>query len=409
MVANTQPANSYLSGKKILVIGTEPWFGPLLSKHRLVLELCKQNQVVYVEPIFHLGSLLRKPKELFKFFKNASQYLLSPNWLHYHNESPANFSRIRPIRLPKSSESKVLRNLSEWLFIWQLMMRKLKPDVIISFNPYFGFLTRRCEIFVYYPVDSFSVDGAHPDVARCEDEILHLADIVAAGTYKRYQELTGKVNFLRFLPHGVDIEALISFSDRLPSDLAHLPSPLIGFLGTVNARLDFSLLQHIAQTHPEWSLVMVGPYKQGDFCVDKVEQNLNPLMQLANVYLLGPRPSHEVGAYFRAFDVSIMPYDTNHPMVHFASHKPLQCLAVGTPVITTCTAPSEVLPPNTKVAETATDFVNAIATTLNSFTADMRDSYIAAASDYTWTKRISELSEWITEYKNSGRSPNGKR
>lgn len=93
-----------------------------------------------------------------------------------------------------------------------------------------------------------------------------------------------------------------------------------------------------------------------------------------------------------------MPYDTTQPLVHFAAHKSLQCLAVGTPVVTTCPASDEVLPPNTFVAETPTDFIATIERILGTQTPAMRHTYQVLATNYTWKKRLQSLGQWIVEY-----------
>jgi glycosyltransferase involved in cell wall biosynthesis len=377
----------YLSGKTIMVIGTDPWNSPLLSKHRLAMELCKYNKVVYVEPVFHIGKLLRRrvPRS-------------DSNW-NYHNEYPATLSIVQPYRLPKSAVVPPLRRISELSFLMQLHRRRIRPEIIISFNPNYAFLIKRDRIFVYYPVDSYGHSQVHPDIARHEDETLAQANMVVAGTDKLYQQLQGRVSRLKFLPHGVDVEAMTANAQKVPQDLQIIPRPLIGFIGAVNWRLNLALLEYVSQCHSDWSIVLVGPYDRNDFGGGVSDQDLARLKKLPNVYLLGPRPSDQVGAYLAAFNVSIMPYDVTNPYVHFASHKPLQCLAVGTPVVTTCVARSEVLPPNTKVAEEPADFVTAIEHILATHDINTAKAYRIAAQEYTWASRVEQLSTWIAEYK----------
>jgi glycosyltransferase involved in cell wall biosynthesis len=385
-MSNAAPGQP-LADKTIMVIGTDAWNNPLLSKQRLVLELCQQNRVIYVEPFFHLGKLFRP-----EYWRRRGKGSV------YHHEYPPTLTLMRPYRLPKSACVSFLRKISEWAFLFQIWAKRIRPDVIISFSPYFPFLAGRGIFFVYYPVDSFGHPEAHMESIAGENATLAKADLVTAGTDKLYHCFQGRTQHLEFLPHGVDIEALRDDAGKMPENWQSIVRPVIGFVGALNSRLNLDLLEQIAVNRPQWSVVLVGPYQRDDFGGGLSDRDIDRLKQHRNIFLLGPCPSNKVGMYFAAFDVSIMPYDTTHPLVHFASHKPLQCLAVGTPVVTTCPAPDAVLPPNTFVAETPEVFVAAIDRTLKSHSAETRQAYRVAALNFTWKKRIEQLARWIQQY-----------
>lgn len=369
-----------------MVIGTEAWSGPLLSKHRLVLELCRRNRVFYVEPFYYLGNLLRQGPR--RRLPSAA----------YHHESPPSLTLVQPYRLPKSAYVPALRAISERAFLAQLWLKRIRPDVILSFSPYFPFLAGQQSLFIYYPVDSYGHAEANAEMIERENETLERADLVASGTQKLYHRFQGKTRRLEFLPHGVAVESVVRSAGQTPADIASLPRPVVGFLGAVNSRLDLALLEELAQSRPNWSLPLIGPFSRSDFGGGMSDKDLALLKRLPNIHLLGPRPSEQVGAYLAAFDVCIIPYDTSHPMVHFASHKPLQCLAVGTPVVTTCEASDDILPANTFVAALPADFIATIERVLMMQSPELRDVYKNAAKDYTWSKRLEQLEQWITEY-----------
>jgi glycosyltransferase involved in cell wall biosynthesis len=380
--------DSVFSDKTIMVIGTDPWNSPLLSKHRLVLELCQRNRVLYVEPFYHLGNLLRR--------RPQSTGGAAP--AEYHHEAPRSLTLVQPYRLPKSAYVAALRSISERAFSAQLRLRRFDPDVILCFSPYFAFMAGHQSLFIYYPVDSYGHVGASADAIERENATLARADLVACGTQTLYRRFEGKARRLEFLPHGVAVEAVARSAGETPADMAALPRPVVGFLGAVNFHLDVALLEALALSRPDWSLPLVGPLSRDDFGGGLPAEDLNRLRRLPNVHLLGPRPSEQVGAYLAAFDVCIMPYDTSDPTVHFATHKPLQCLAVGTPVVTTCEASDDLLPPNTFVAANGADFAGVIERVLAADSPERRAGYRRAASDYTWSKRLEQLSDWIIGY-----------
>ena len=44
-----------------------------------------------------------------------------------------------------------------------------------------------------------------------------------------------------------------------PADQATLAHPRLGFYGVIDERMDLKLVGELADAHPEWSIVMVGP------------------------------------------------------------------------------------------------------------------------------------------------------
>lgn len=378
--------DSFFTDKTIMVIGTEAWSGPLLSKHRLVLELCQRNRVFYVEPFYYLGALFKR--------ESKEHSTVAP----YHHEIPPSLTLVQPYRLPKSAYAPALRVLSERAFSVQLWLKRIRPDVILSFSPYFPFLAGQQRPFIYYPVDSYGHAEAIAEMVQRENETLQRADLVVSGTQKLYRRFQGKTRRLEFLPHGVSVESVLRSAGQTPADLASLPRPIVGFLGAVNYRLDLALLEELARSRPDWSIPLIGPFSRDDFGGGMSDDDLARLKRLPNIHVLGPRPSEQVGAYLAAFDVSIMPYDTGNPTVHFAAHKPLQCLAVGTPVVTTCEASDDILPPNTFVATSPVEFMAAIERVLAMQSPALRVAYQRAAQDYTWAKRLDQLGDWIIQY-----------
>ncbi len=366
------------SGRTILVIGTEPWFGPMLSKQHVTLELCKQNRVLYVEPVYHVGNLLR--------LRLPGHVYSKP----YHHVQPENLSRIRPWRFPKSGASAVMRWLSQTTLRARLDLRGWNPDVIISFSPDFAFLANWWSApFIYYCVDTQWNKIGEAGTLAC-------ADLTVAATEKLYNEFQGRTRRLEYLPHGVNCAALDESARCVPPDLSGIPRPVAGFVGTLNSQLDVNLVVYLAESRPDISTVLIGPYDpvHGYLCAGSLAR----LQALPNVFLLGPRPSEQVGSYiYHLFDVGLLPYDVNHPRVHFSYHKVLQYLAMGKPAVTSCEASAEVLPPHVSVAQDAPGFVEAVDQALGSHDAQAAEECRAFAREQSWEKRVRQLSAWMDD------------
>lgn len=374
-----------LSGQSILVVGTDCWFSPMVSKQHIVLELCKRNRVLYVEPFYYVDSLL-------KGHLPGSQRDAS-----YHDKKPPELSLITPWRLPKSGTSTVVRRLSESMVLAQLRARRFKPDVIISFNPYFSFLADRWKVpFIYYCVD------IHLDEAS-EAETLSRASLVVAATKVLYRRFQGRTQRLEYLPHGVSLDVLYESADHTPPEMADLPRPIVGFVGSIGEHLDISLLEKLSRSIKEGSIVLVGPYARNSFGGGLSDEALTRLRALPNLHLLGPRPSDQLGAYFNSLDVGLVAKDTSHPLVHFSYSKVMQYLALGKPVVTTCFATSDTLPPHVTVAENHEDFIAAVRQVLREQDSDTAEECRAFARGHTWERRVAQMADWIKE----GARPNG--
>jgi hypothetical protein len=116
-----------LRDRSILVVSTEPWFGPLLSKHYIALELCRHNRVLFVDPAYNVADLARRRWSRARFRE------------HYHDLQPNNLRRLRPWRLPKDRNSRLIGRFSHALLAAQVRARGFRPDLIVSFNPAYTF------------------------------------------------------------------------------------------------------------------------------------------------------------------------------------------------------------------------------------------------------------------------------
>jgi len=113
----------------------------------------------------------------------------------------------------------------------------------------------------------------------------------------------------------------------VPTELAGLDGPVIGYVGNLSSRIDIGLLDRVATSHPEWNLVLIGSTHAG--------QDVLQLAQYPNVRFLGPRRHADAKRYVDAFDVAIIPHVDNamtrsmHPLKAF-----VYC-SRGVPVVST--------------------------------------------------------------------------
>ncbi|MEO7934596.1 MAG: glycosyltransferase [Chthoniobacterales bacterium] len=183
---------------------------------------------------------------------------------------------------------------------------------------------------VYDCMDQLSqFRGAPAELVRRERILLELADVVFAGGPKIHQAKVLHNENCHSYGCGVEIahfgKARLE-ETPIPADLAHLQGPVLGFFGCVDERMDYDLLAKMADAHPEWQVVVVGP-------VIKVDPAQFP--QRENLHWVGGRQYEELPSYVKAFDVCLMPFAINEATEFINPTKALEYMATGRPIVST--------------------------------------------------------------------------
>jgi glycosyltransferase involved in cell wall biosynthesis len=183
---------------------------------------------------------------------------------------------------------------------------------------------------VYDCMDELSqFQGAPPEIVERERQLLSCADVVFTGGRKLFEAKRRFHPNCHFYGCGVDWEHFGRAQDRalaIPEEVTGLAKPVLGYFGVVDERLNYELLAILADAHPEWSLVIVGP-------IIKVEQQTLP--RRPNLHWLGQRPYAELPALCKGFDVCLMPFALNEATEYINPTKALEYMATGRPIIST--------------------------------------------------------------------------
>jgi UDP-galactopyranose mutase len=169
---------------------------------------------------------------------------------------------------------------------------------------------------------------APPELRRQRDELLARADLVFAGGPSLHRGTATRRPDAHLFPSGVDAAhfAAARQPGPRPDRLADIPSPIVGYVGVIDERLDLDLLGDVANARPGWSFVMAGP-------ILKIEKSRLP--RRPNVHYVGPVPYAELPDLVRAFDVAMMPFALNDATRSISPTKTLEYLAAGRPVVST--------------------------------------------------------------------------
>lgn len=183
---------------------------------------------------------------------------------------------------------------------------------------------------VYYCADEYAASPHAPAKAarQLEDVALRSADLTLVVSRRLLESKGARAKRIALLPHGVDAAHFgkaLDAETRVPPDIARLPKPVAGYYGLLNNRIDWRLVDRLAELLPTWSFVLIGP-----------TSGRLPRLGRPNVHTLGPRPYSALPSYVKGFDVAFIPYRTDDEFVRASSPlKVLELLAAGVPVVST--------------------------------------------------------------------------
>jgi len=285
-----------------LMLSTTDWDAPQFgSRQQIARQLvCKGHRVLYVEVSRALHSFISNPEGTRRAISRMGRIRNKSDGLLIYTPPP-----VLPVYY-----NPVVNALNQPLLLIYLR-RTLKRlawhiDVFWTYWPNTGYLVHRLgeRVAVYHSIDDFAAAGypLTPDgaIARMDADQCRKVDIVftrTAGLAEAKRRFNANTHLL---PGGVDVERFALESiPVVPSNIAALPVPRVGLVGTIDDRVDVPLLVHCAKGLPQVSFIFVGPISRHRVRVEALEC-------LPNVHFLPPCPHSMVPAYVAAFDVCLI-------------------------------------------------------------------------------------------------------
>lgn len=272
--------------------------------------------------------------------------------------------------------------------IWTFLPTSTANDIIDEF--YYR------KLLVYYNIADFNALTDHPKMLKAsEEELMKKCDVIFAQGSEIADKCMKFNPNVAIFPFGVNTEVfdeyLASKSHPEPSDLKGIPRPIVGYVGGIHKHVDTDILAHLARSHPEWSIVLVGP-KQIDAAI---------LESLPNVRMLGKRDFRDLPAYIDRFDVCTVPYVVSEYTNTVYPTKLNEYYIMGKPVVST--ALPEVVSINAKsgdltyIASDRDDFVKKIERSLAEDCDRLRVARRDLARSNSWQDRIARMNLLMEE------------
>lgn len=199
---------------------------------------------------------------------------------------------------------------------------------------------------LYYNIDDYALywPGHARAVRALERQLVLRADATVCVACSRAAELRETIPEaaakIHHLPHGTP-EAFLALNacERpapAPDDLSALPRPLLGYIGSIERRVDWTLLCRLSEAFPQGSVVLVGTPPSTGSRKEPWFAEWSRCRARPNVHTMGWRAQAELARYYASFDVILIPYLVDDPFNRACSPtKIADGLGSGRPIVAT--------------------------------------------------------------------------
>lgn len=292
----------------IIVFSHLRWDFVFQRPQHVMSRLAAHHPIVFVEEPLHHES---------KTF--LTTYSPAPNVLVWQPHTPVNMPGFHDGHLPHLQ--KLLRQL----------VRDYSDHIAWFYTPMALPLLQELHprLVVYDCMDELaSFKNAPKQLLQRESALLKVADVIFTGGPGLYRSKRERHQNVHCVPNSVDAAHFVQALDRANSHPAHrdIPGPRLGYYGVIDERFDVQLIEQVADAHPQWQLVLVGPVLRIDPAT---------LPQRANIHYLGQQPYQALPQFLAGWDVCLLPFALNEATRFISPTKTLEYMAAELPIVST--------------------------------------------------------------------------
>ena len=198
--------------------------------------------------------------------RKLSEYQRAPMWGAFLKQDNVHVDHPPRLLLSYPSKSRWDRTVRALACArWRRQLESLPGEGLIAYVTHPDYADHaigvRPDRIVYAPFDLFSATpGWTRDQGDREERLLRACDVVITVSDAIKSRLEPKTAAPVYcVPNGVDAEAFAAGSlEAAPDDIAEIPRPRIGYVGSLNRKVDFGLVERLASSNPAWHFVFVG-------------------------------------------------------------------------------------------------------------------------------------------------------
>lgn len=272
-----------------------------------------------------------------------------------------------------------------------------RPRVALVTNPWWAQFLRRkdfdvlCCDLIDDPI-VFSGPALYQDFLKWETELIAESDVVAySAEALRDKALRNPRARHLSLPNAVNSRwfQLQASARPEPEDIARIPRPRAGFVGSIFHWTDLQLAARVIAGLPEVSFIFIGPLEHPGI--------IDSLRGLPNFHYLGPRFYDQIPAYVRALDVCLSFFLRDQLAAAVDPVKVYEYLALGKPVVATPLPELARFGKLVRIAEDADSFGREIRDAVADPNPDLVERRRAFADANSWAGRVDQLLAAVQE------------
>jgi glycosyltransferase involved in cell wall biosynthesis len=272
------------------------------------------------------------------------------------------------------------RNVVFWLYPTNpdlpALIDRFTPDVVVS--------DVVDDNRTWYPVGS----NQYLQLTENYQAVLGRSDVVFANCASVRDGMSEYHDAVELLPNACEPSDVLADSPcDIPDELAKIDGPIIGYVGNLSSRIDVDLIEYVATSRPDWTIVLIGSTHAG--------QDVLRAARHRNVKILGPRHYEEAKRFIKAFDVAIVPHINN---VMTRSMNPLKVFvycALGVPVVSTELANLDELRDMITTAADPVDFVLAIEAAVGRGRQSLTETQLRLLQENSWSVRAERAQKLV--------------
>nr|WP_121273063.1 glycosyltransferase [Pedobacter schmidteae] len=396
--------NKEIKGRDIVIVGQQPWDVEIGSNCKnIAVELSKFNRVLYVNQALDRITSLKNGNDP-KILKRKGVIRGKENGLIPISD---NLWNLFPDVLVESINwidsafiFDVLNRRNNKLLAGSILkaMKTLNFRDIILFNDNDMFRSFHLKEFlqsklsIYYSRDyMLAVDYWKKHGERIEPLLIAKSDMcVANSTYLTdYCKQYNAKSF--YIGQGCEIDMFSNLDkDDIAEEIINIPGSKIGYVGALQSiRLDIELIAFIANSNPNWSVILVGPE-------DEVFKT-SVLHDIPNIYFVGSKSPESLPRYINSFNVCINPQLINQVTIGNYPRKIDEYLAVGLPVVATLTEAASIFKDCIYLSENKEEFVSLIEKAMSEDSMERVAYRKKVAASHSWENSVNELYKAMNE------------
>jgi len=252
-------------------------------------------------------------------------------------------------------------------------------------------------LYIFDAIDNWSLHPSYSkkiQLLKNNYKVIELKSDVIFAVANELQNIFATNNNVYWVPNGIDLHHYQNIRKITDRRIADLPRPIIGYIGVILNRLDWPIIEYLAQHNPKKSIVLVGSYKGRLQYWDR--ELIKKIKQYHNIHLLGFVTYQEAPSYICQFDVGIIPHRINTYVASTNPMKMYEYFACGKPIVAT-PAPGLNMFPDIALADNPIDFNDLVIRELLQDNSAAQEQRKKTITNHSWTERVNKMLNIIYE------------